>query len=93
MKLKLKERELPPAQLRLVVPATLKATLEEYIAFVREKSGHEVEVREVAVEMLSQFIEADREFKQRQKRGQRPDLQRTLKGGKGAVKVNGQASA
>jgi len=34
MKLKLKERELPPAQLRLVVPAKLKATLEEYIAFV-----------------------------------------------------------
>ena len=93
MKLKLKERELPPAQLRLVVPATLKATLEEYIAFVREKSGRDVEVREVAVEMLSQFIEADREFKQLQKRGQRPDLQRTLRGGKGALQVNGQASA
>ncbi len=93
MKLKLKERELPPAQLRLVVPAKLKATLEEYIAFVREKSGREVEVREVAVEMLAQFIESDREFKQRQKRGQGPDVQRTLRGGKGAVRVNGQASA
>jgi hypothetical protein len=93
MKLKLKERELPPAQLRLVVPAKLKGTLEEYIAFVREKSGREVEVREVAVEMLAQFIEADREFKQQQKRGQKPDLQRTLRGGKGAVQVNGQASA
>jgi hypothetical protein len=75
------------------VPAKLKATLEEYIAFVREKSGREVEVREVAVEMLAQFIEADREFKQRQKRGQGPDVQRTLRGGKGAVRVNGQASA
>jgi len=43
--------------------------------------------------MLAQFIEADREFKRRQKRGQRPDLQRTLRGGNGAVQVNGQASA
>jgi hypothetical protein len=93
MKLKLRERELPPVQLRLVVPATLKATLDEYMAFVREKSGREVEVREVAVEMLAQFIEADREFRQRQKRGQRPNLQRTLRGGKGVVQVNGQGLA
>jgi hypothetical protein len=72
MKLRLKEKELPPVQLRLVVPAVLKARLDRYVMFVREKSGREVEVREVAVEMLAQFMEADREFKRRQKVGQEP---------------------
>ena len=93
MKLKLREKELPPVQLRLVVPATLRASLEEYVAFVREKSGSEVEVREVAVEMLSQFIEADREFKQWQKRGQGPQQVRRLGGGQRSSQINGQASA
>ena len=69
MKLKLKQKELPPVQLRLVVPAALKEKLDQYLGFVHERSGREVESREIAVEMLAQFIESDREFRRRQRGG------------------------
>jgi len=69
MKLKLKQKELPPVQLRLVVPAALKEKLDQYLGFVHERSGREVESREIAVEMLAQFIESDREFRSWQRGG------------------------
>ena len=93
MKLKLKDKELPPVQLRLVIPARLKGGLDRYIAFVRERSGREVEHREIAVEMLAQFIESDREFRQWQKRGQGTPQGRKVGGGQRNPQVNGQASA
>ena len=71
MKLKLREKELPPVQLRLVVPAGLKEMLDKYVAFVHEGSGREVEAREIAVEILAQFMESDRQFKQWQRRDRR----------------------
>ena len=93
MKLKLKEKELPPVQLRLVVPGTLKAALDQYVMFVREKSEREVEVRGIAVEMLAQFIETDREFRQWQRRGQKLELRRRLSGGHTGIQVNRQTSS
>ena len=63
MKLKLKEKALPPAQLRLVMPAATKQMLDRYVAFVGQTSGFEVEAREVAVEMLEQFMASDRDFR------------------------------
>jgi hypothetical protein len=45
MKLKLREKELPPVQLRLVVPAGLKEMLDQYVTFVHEGSAREVEAR------------------------------------------------
>ena len=93
MKLKLREKELPPVQLRLVVPAGLKEMLDEYVAFVHEGSGREVEAREIAVEMLAQFMESDRQFKRWQRRDQKPALQRSVRGSQRAVQVNGEASA
>jgi len=93
MKLKLREKELPPVQLRLVVPAGLKEMLDEYLGFVRESSGREVEAREIAVEMLAQFMESDRQFRQWQRRDQKKALQRRLGGSQRAVQVNGEASA
>jgi hypothetical protein len=45
MKLKLKEKALPPAQLRLVTPAAAKQMLDRYVAFVGQTSGREVEAR------------------------------------------------
>jgi hypothetical protein len=93
MKLRLKEKQLPPVQLRLVVPATLKETLEQYVAFVRGASGREAEEREIAVEMLAQFMDGDRQFKRWQKRDQKPALQRSLRGAQRTVQVNGEASA
>jgi hypothetical protein len=85
MKLRLKDRELPPVQLRLSIPAPVKETLEQYVGFVRGASGREVGSREVAVEILAQFMESDHEFKQWQKRGQKLELQQG--------QVNGQVSA
>ena len=93
MKLKLREKELPPVQLRLVVPAGLKEMLDEDVGFVREGSGREVGAREIAVEMLAQFMESDRQFRQWQRRGQKPALQRSVRGPQRAVQANGEASA
>jgi hypothetical protein len=93
MKLKLREKELPPVQVRLVVPAGLKEMLDQYVAFVHEASGREVEAREIAVKMLVQFMESDRHFKQWQRRDQKPALQRSVRGPQRAVQVNGEASA
>jgi hypothetical protein len=39
MKLKLKEKELRPVQLRLVLPAAAKQMLDQYAAFVGQTSG------------------------------------------------------
>jgi hypothetical protein len=93
MKLKLREKELPPVQLRLVVPAGLKEMLDRYVAFVQEGSGREVEARQIAVEILGQFMESDRQFKRWQRRDQKPALQRSVRGSQRAVQVNGEASA
>ena len=71
MKLKLKEKELPPVQLRLALPAAAKQMLDQYVAFVSETSGREVEAREIVVEMLEQFMASDRDFQQWQKLAQK----------------------
>ena len=70
MKLKLKEKELPPVQLRLALPAAAKQMLDRYATFVGRTSGREVEAREIAVEMLEQFMASDRDFRQWQKLAQ-----------------------
>ena len=63
MKLRLKDRELPPAQLRLTLPGNLKASLDEYLVYLRDSSHREAEMKEVTLEMLRQFVETDRDFK------------------------------
>jgi hypothetical protein len=93
MKLKLREKELPPVQLRLVVPAELKELLDQYVAFVREGSVREVEGREIAVEMIAQFMESDRQLKRWQRSDQKSAMQRSLRGSQRAGQVNGEASA
>lgn len=91
MKLKLKEKDLPPVQLRLLVPATLKERLDQYTAFLREGSGREVEAREMAVEILAQFIESDRDFRQWQKHDQKLPQDRALRKVQRGGQGNGQA--
>jgi hypothetical protein len=93
MKLKLREKELPPVQLRLVMPAGLREMLDKYVAFVHEGFGREVEAKEIAVEMIAQFMESDRQFRQWQRRDQKSATQRSLRGSQRAVQVNGEASA
>ncbi len=63
MKLRLKDKELPPAQLRLTLPGNLKASLDEYLLYLRDTSHREAELKDVTLEMLRQFVETDRDFK------------------------------
>ena len=63
MKLRLKDKEQPPAQLRLTLPGNLKASLDEYLLYLRDTSHREAELKEVALEMLRQFVETDRDFR------------------------------
>lgn len=93
MKLRLRDKQLPPVQLRLALPAPVKEMLDKYVGFVRGASGREVDVRDVAVEMLAQFMDSDREFKRWQKRDQKQPLQRRVGGGQKSVQMNGQASS
>ena len=88
MKLRLRDKQSPPVQLRLVVPAALKQMLDQYVGFVRGASGREIEGREVAVEMLAQFMESDREFKRWQRRHQEPEVEGNLRRIRGGVHVN-----
>jgi hypothetical protein len=92
MKLRLKDKELPPTQLRLVLPAQIKAKLDEYVRYVRDALGREVEAREIAVEMLAQFMESDREFRQRQKREHQPDLKQQQRRSQSVNQANGHAA-
>ncbi len=63
MKLRLKEKESPPVQLRLTMPGSLKESLDEYVGYLHDKLQRDTECKEVAIEMLKHFVESDREFR------------------------------
>ncbi|HVB80622.1 MAG TPA: DUF2274 domain-containing protein [Candidatus Binataceae bacterium] len=63
MELRLKDKELRPTQLRLTLPGNLKALLDEYLVCLRGTSHREAEIKEIALEMLRQFVETDRDFR------------------------------
>jgi hypothetical protein len=63
MKLRLQEVQRPPVGLRLTLPGEVAFRLESYRAFVRESSGRDIETKELAVKMLSQFLESDKAFR------------------------------
>ncbi len=63
MKLRLKEKELPPVQLRLTLPGSLKESLDEYVGYLHDKLQRDTDCKEVAIEMLKHFVESDREFR------------------------------
>ena len=92
MKLRLKDKELPPSQLRLVVPARVRAKLDGYVEFVRDALGREVEAKEIAVEMLEQFMESDREFRLWQKRDQQPEQKHRVHRSQNGAQTNGRAA-
>ncbi len=74
MKLRLKEKELPPVQLRLTLPGSLKESLDEYVGYLRDKLRREADCKEVAIEMLKHFVESDRDFRVwRSRRGDRSE--------------------
>jgi hypothetical protein len=63
MKLRLKDKDLPPVQLRLTLPGSLKASLDEYVGYLHDKLHRETDAKEVAIEMLKHFVESDRDFR------------------------------
>jgi hypothetical protein len=63
MKLRLKGKELPPVQLRLTLPGSLKESLDEYVAYLHDQLQRETDCKEVAIEMLKHFVESDRDFR------------------------------
>ena len=58
-------------QLRLALPAAAKQMLDRYVAFVGQTLGREVEARQIAGEMLEQFVATDRDLRQWQKVAQK----------------------
>ena len=80
MKLRLKDKDLPPVQLRLTLPGSLKASLDEYVGYLHDSLHRETDAKEVAIEMLKHFVESDRDF-----RGWRSKRE----GGGGAVGAEG----
>jgi len=90
MKLRLKDKDLPPVQLRLTLPGSLKESLDEYVAYLHDTSRRETDCKEVAIEMLKHFVESDRDFRgwrSRQAEGAEASVQREERnGGAGAVR-------
>ena len=80
MKLRLKDKDLPPVQLRLTLPGSLKASLDEYVGYLHDSLHRETDAKEVAIEMLKHFVDSDRDF-----RGWRSKRE----GGGGAVGAEG----
>ena len=90
MKLRLKDKDLPPVQLRLTLPGTLKASLDEYVGYLHDKLERETDCKEVSIEMLKHFVESDRDFRvwrSRQGEGlQRLAQKEERNGGAGAMR-------
>ena len=63
MKLRLKDKDLPRVQLRLTLPGSLKASLDEYVGYLHDSLHRETDAKEVAIEMLKHFVESDRDFR------------------------------
>jgi len=90
MKLRLKDKDLPPVQLRLTLPGSLKASLDEYVAYLHDRLQRETDCKEVAIEMLKHFVESDRDFRgwrSRQADGAEGSVQKEERnGGAGAMR-------
>jgi len=58
-----REIKRPPVPLRLTLPGELAFRLDSYRHFVRENTGRDMETKELALKMLSQFLESDKAFR------------------------------
>jgi len=89
MKLRLKDKDLPPVQLRLTLPGSLKESLDEYVAYLHDRLQRETDCKEVAIEMLKHFVESDRDFRgwrSRQAEGAEGSVQEERSGAAGAMR-------
>lgn len=56
------EKERPPVQVRLSVPALLHERLSNYVGYYRHVHGEEAELKAIMIEMLRSVVDADRDF-------------------------------
>jgi hypothetical protein len=56
------EKERPPVQVRLSVPAVLHERLSDYVGYYRHVHGEEAELKAIMIEMLRSVVDADRDF-------------------------------
>jgi hypothetical protein len=56
------EKEKPPVQVRLSVPAPLHERLGDYVRYYRHVHGEEAELKAIMIEMLRSVVDTDRDF-------------------------------
>jgi hypothetical protein len=56
------EKERPPVQVRLSVPAVLHERLSDYVGYYRHVHGEEAELKAIMIEMLRSVVDGDRDF-------------------------------
>jgi hypothetical protein len=56
------EKEKPPVQVRLSVPATIHDRLSQYVSYYRHIHGDDADLKAIMIEMLRSVIDSDRDF-------------------------------
>ncbi len=56
------EKEKPPVQVRLSVPAATHERLSQYVAYYRHVHGDDVDLKAIMIEMLRSVVDTDRDF-------------------------------
>lgn len=56
------EKEKPPVQVRLSVPAVLHERLSDYVRYYRHVHGEDVELKAIMIEVLRSVLDTDRDF-------------------------------
>ncbi len=56
------EKEKPPVQVRLSVPAATHERLRQYVAYYRHVHGDDADLKAIMIEMLRSVVDSDRDF-------------------------------
>jgi hypothetical protein len=56
------EKEKPPVQVRLSVPAATHERLSQYVAYYRHVHGDDADLKAIMIEMLRSVVDSDRDF-------------------------------
>jgi len=56
------EKEKPPVQVRLSVPATIHERLGQYVSYYQHVHGDDADLKAIMIEMLRIVLDSDREF-------------------------------
>lgn len=56
------EKDKPPVQVRLAVPALLHERLSDYVRYYRHVHGEDAELKAIMIEVLRSVVDTDRDF-------------------------------